>query len=72
MSDLYVKKPSTIVMYSTEWCGDCKRAKKFLAKKNVPYINVDIEKDEQGLAFMMEINDAHALCLPSFFPMGRN
>ena len=32
-----------IIVYSTVWCPDCKRAKKFLAEHRVPYVNVDIE-----------------------------
>ena len=70
MSDLYAMPPSTIVMYSTAWCGDCKRAKKFFDKKKVPYINVDIEKDEKGLAFMMKINDGARVVPTILFPDG--
>ena len=32
-----------IVIYSTVWCPDCKRAKRFFAEQRVPYVNVDIE-----------------------------
>ena len=70
MSDLYVEKPSTIVMYSTTWCGDCKRAKKFFDKQKVAYIDVDIEKDEKGLAFMMKINDGARVVPTILFPDG--
>ena len=70
MSDLYVKKPSTIVMYSTIWCGDCKRAKKFFDKQKVAYIDVDIEKDEKGLAFMLKINDGARVVPTILFPDG--
>ena len=70
MSDLYVMKPSTIVMYSTAWCGDCKRAKKFFNTMKVDYIDVDIEKDEKGLAFMMKINDGARVVPTILFPNG--
>ena len=70
MSDLYEMKPSTIVMYSTTWCGDCKRAKKFFDKQKVAYIDVDIEKDEKGLAFMREINDGARVVPTILFPDG--
>ena len=71
MSDLYITNPSTIVMYSTAWCGDCKRAKKFFNKMKVDYIDVDIEKDEKGLAFMMEINDGARVVPTILFPDGK-
>ena len=70
MSDLYELNPSTIVMYSTTWCGDCKRAKKFLNKMKIDYIDVDIEKDEKGLAFMMQINDGARVVPTILFPDG--
>ncbi len=31
-----------IVMYCTKWCGDCKTARTWLAKHNLPYTEVDI------------------------------
>ncbi len=70
MSDLYVINPSIIVMYSTTWCGNCKRAKKFLTKQNVPYIDVDIEDDEKGREFVMKVNDGARVVPTIFFPDG--
>jgi glutaredoxin len=32
-----------IVVYSTVWCPDCKRAKKFFGEQRVPYVNIDKE-----------------------------
>lgn len=31
-----------IVMYCTTWCPDCKRARRWLAERNLPYTEVDI------------------------------
>ncbi len=70
MSDLYVMNPSTIVMYSTAWCGDCKRAKKFLDKQKIAYVNVDIEQDEQGREFVMKVNDGARVVPTIIFPDG--
>ncbi len=46
----------TITMYGTIWCGDCKRAKKFLGEQRIPYDYVDVEQDAAGLAFIEEVN----------------
>ena len=35
--------PKTLTMYSTTWCGFCKRARAYLAAKKIPYREVDIE-----------------------------
>ncbi len=34
-----------VVIYTTDWCGYCKAAKKFLKKKGVDFVERDIEKD---------------------------
>ncbi len=70
MSDLYVNKPSTIVMYSTGWCSDCTRAKKFLNKRKIDYIDVDIEADEKGRDFVMQVNDGARVVPTIIFPDG--
>ncbi len=40
-------KPS-VVLYSTAWCGYCRKARAFLQRNNIPFREVDIEKSEQG------------------------
>jgi mycoredoxin len=32
-----------LTLYSAAWCRDCREAKKFLAKHNIPYKEIDIE-----------------------------
>ena len=70
MSDLYSKTPSTIVMYSTSWCPDCRRAKKFLDKNNISYIEVDVDEDEKGKLFIMEVNNGARTVPTIIFPDG--
>lgn len=31
-------------VYSAPWCRDCREAKRFLAKHNIPFKEVDIER----------------------------
>lgn len=47
---------SSITMYGTLWCGDCKRAKKFLGEQRIHYDYVDVEQDADGLAFIERVN----------------
>ncbi len=37
-----------VVMYSTAWCGVCKRARQYFVANNIPFSEYDIEKTERG------------------------
>ena len=47
---------SEITMYGAEWCGDCRRSKKFLDGNNVAYNQVDVEADASASDKVIEIN----------------
>ena len=55
-----ILNPKGIVVYSTVWCPDCKRAKQFFGEQRVAYTNVDIEQDKKALAFVEKINEGLA------------
>lgn len=59
-----------IVVYSTVWCPDCKRAKKFFGEQRVPYINVDIEQDAEAMAFVEKVNNGKHIIPTIVFPDG--
>jgi thioredoxin reductase (NADPH) len=63
--------PSTaIVVYSTTWCSDCKRAKKFFGEQRIPYINIDIEHNEQAMAYVEQVNQGKRIVPTIVFPDG--
>lgn len=39
----------SLSIYGTLWCGDCRRARRFLDKNEIPYkfINIDLDKDAE-------------------------
>ena len=39
---------SGVTIYTTEWCGVCKRAKAFFQQNGVPFREWDVEKTEYG------------------------
>ncbi len=45
-----------VVMYSTSWCGYCKRARAWLAGSGVGYVDLDVERDESARARFHTIN----------------
>ena len=45
-----------IVIYGTPWCADCIKAKSILDSLNVKYKFINIDRDDQAAAKVMEIN----------------
>ena len=37
-----------VVMYSTDWCAYCKKAKKYFVSKGIPFTEYDIEKNSEA------------------------
>jgi thioredoxin reductase (NADPH) len=69
-TDLFSLKPSTITIYSTVWCPDCKRVKKFFGEHRVQYENVDIEKKPKGISFVEKLNKGMRIIPTIIFPDG--
>jgi mycoredoxin len=44
-----------LTVYSASWCRDCREAKRFLDKHNIPYTEIDIE-NTPGAAYAVESN----------------
>jgi thioredoxin reductase (NADPH) len=51
-----LKSGQHVIIYSTVWCPDCKRTKKFFGEQRVPYHNIDIEQDPEAMAFVEKVN----------------
>ncbi len=64
------KTPAQIVMYCTSWCPDCHRARLFLDKKQIDYLEVDIEADEQAAHLVEQINHGYRSVPTIVFPDG--
>ncbi len=45
-----------IQIYTTNWCSDCWRAKRFLRENNVAFDEIDIELDENAEQLVVEKN----------------
>jgi len=45
-----------VVLYGAEWCGDCRRSKRFLDENHVQYTYIDVEADATAAAKVVEIN----------------
>ena len=69
-NNLYTRQPTQIVMYSVDWCPDCKRAKFFFKRNNIDVVEVNVDADEQGAAFVREINSGARSVPTIIFPDG--
>lgn len=70
MDDLYSLTPSQIVMYTTEVCTDCRRAKAFFEAHHVPYMQIRIEGDEAATRFVSQVNKGLQSVPTIVFPDG--
>jgi mycoredoxin len=70
MSDHYTLNPSRIVMYATEYCSDCQRAKKFFEVNNIPYLRIGLEGNHEATEFVMQINNGYRSVPTIIFPDG--
>ena len=59
-----------ILVYSTVWCPDCKRAKRFFAEHRVAYENIDIEHDPDAMAYVIQANQGRRIIPTIRFPDG--
>lgn len=47
---------SELIMYSTVWCGYCRRLKTMLKSEGIAFREVDIEHDPEAADFVMSAN----------------
>jgi mycoredoxin len=59
-----------ITMYGAEWCGDCRRSKRFLDSNSVTYTYIDVEADASASDKVIEINGGMRSIPVIVFPDG--
>ncbi|RJO79900.1 mycoredoxin [Nocardia panacis] len=45
-----------VTMYSTTWCGYCRRLKKQMEEAGIGYVEIDIEQDPASAEFVGSVN----------------
>jgi glutaredoxin-like protein len=50
-----MSEPS-IVVYGADWCGDCRRARRFLNQNKIEFRWVNIEQDKEGEQYVLQVN----------------
>ena len=59
-----------LTMYTTQWCGFCKRLKRQLAADGIEMTEVDIEQDPAAADYVMSVNGGFQTVPTVVFPDG--
>jgi mycoredoxin len=62
--------PDTVTMYSTVWCGYCRRLKSQMDREGIAYVEVDIEHDPAAADLVMKVNGGNQTVPTVVFPDG--
>ena len=57
-------------VYTTSWCGPCKRLKSQLTREGIAYDEIDIEADDAAARFVMSVNGGNQVVPTVVLPDG--
>lgn len=46
----------SVVLYSTKWCGFCRKARNYMRANNIPFTEYDVEKSDKGKRDFKKLN----------------
>jgi mycoredoxin len=59
-----------IIMYGTNWCGDCHRSRRLLDRHEIPYTWIDVDRDPEAKAYVKSVNRGIQIVPTILFPDG--
>jgi mycoredoxin len=59
-----------LTMYTTPWCGYCRRLKSQLAREGIEITEVDIEREPDAAEYVMTVNGGFQTVPTVLFPDG--
>ena len=65
-----VRVMSELTMYSTSWCGFCRRLKLQLDQAGIAYREINIERDAAAAAFVEQANNGNQTVPTVVYPDG--
>ncbi|MDQ1582551.1 MAG: mycoredoxin [Microbacteriaceae bacterium] len=66
----YIPAAGSVLMFTTDWCGYCKRLKSQMDTAGVPYTEVNIEHVEGTAELVAEVNGGNQTVPTLVFPDG--
>lgn len=72
MSDTTTQLPEngTVLMYSTAWCGYCRRLRTQLDSEGIGYTVIDIEQHPEAAAYVEQVNGGNQTVPTVVYPDG--
>ena len=67
---MHTPSPGTVTMFSTTWCGYCRRLKSQMDREGIGYTEVNIEDVEDAAEFVMQVNGGNQTVPTLLFPDG--
>ncbi|WP_148572627.1 mycoredoxin [Nocardioides caldifontis] len=61
---------STVIMYSTAWCGYCHRLKSQMDREGITYEVIDIEQQPEAAAIVERVNNGNQTVPTLVYPDG--
>ncbi len=61
---------ANIVIYATDWCWDCRRARSFFDQNGIPYQWINIDHDKEAEQFVLQTNNGNRSVPTIVFPDG--
>ncbi|QKE84027.1 mycoredoxin [Arthrobacter sp. NEB 688] len=62
--------PGTVTMFTTTWCGYCRRLKSQMEREGIEFTEVDIERKPDAADFVMLVNGGNQTVPTVLFPDG--
>ena len=59
-----------IIIYGSDWCVDCRRARRFFNQHNIPYEWINVDRDRQAEAYVRQVNRGNRSVPTIVFPDG--
>ena len=60
--------PGTVTMFTTTWCGYCRRLKGQMEREGITYTEVDIDRDPAAADLVMRLNGGNQTVPTVVFP----
>ena len=64
------REHTELTVYGTTWCPDVRRARRFLDRREIPYVFIDIDQDAEAKAYCDEVHGGSWIVPTIAFPDG--
>jgi mycoredoxin len=59
-----------LTVYTTTWCGPCRRLKTQLLREGIPFQEIDVERNPDAADFVISVNNGNRVVPTVVFPDG--